>query len=99
MALILAILGAVTGRAQTLWVHYNHLKSGNFIFTPIDLNNASKADLRRLAAITDADAQRIIEGRPYRRKSELLDKKIVSAQTYATISGRVFGSEDSTIAR
>jgi DNA uptake protein ComE-like DNA-binding protein len=99
VALILAMLGAVTGNAQTLWVHYNHLKAGNFVITPINLNTASKADLLRLPGVTEIDAQRVIDGRPYRSKTDLLDKKIVSAETYATISVKVFGSEDSTIAR
>jgi DNA uptake protein ComE-like DNA-binding protein len=99
VVLILVSLGAVTGNAQTVWVHYNHRKAGNFIITPINLNTASKADLLRLPGITEIDAQRVIDGRPYRSKTDLLDKRIVSAQIYAKISVKVFGSEDSTIAR
>ena len=99
VALILAVTGAVSGNAQTLWVHYNHRTAGNFIITPINLNTASKADLLWLPGVTEIDAQRVIAGRPYRSKTDLLEKRIVSAQTYAKISVRVFGSEDSTAAR
>src|SRR4029453_14302487 len=96
---ILAIAGVVTAQAQTRWVHYNHRKAGNFIITPVNLNAASSAELLRLLEITDVDVQRIIDGRPYRSKSDLLDRKIVSAETYAKIKRRVIGAEDFTMAR
>ena len=45
----------------------------------IDINAASKAELATLPGIGDAYSQKIIDGRPYKSKSELESKKILPA--------------------
>jgi competence protein ComEA len=39
---------------------------------PLDINSASEDDLKALSGIGDAYAKKIVEGRPYKRKDELI---------------------------
>jgi DNA uptake protein ComE-like DNA-binding protein len=51
----------------------------------IDINNASKDDLMKLKGVGDATADKIIAGRPYHAKNELVRKNIVSQPVYNRI--------------
>ena len=52
---------------------------------PVDINSASKEELKKLPGISDADADKIIAGRPYLTKAHLQTHNIVSPGVYQSL--------------
>jgi len=59
----------------------------------IDINSASKSDLAALPGIGDVYSQKIIDGRPYKQKSELKTKNIIPAGVYSKIAGKIIAKQ------
>src|SRR3954470_23518989 len=55
----------------------------------IDINAASKEQLDALPQIGAARAEAIIKGRPYRAKTELVDRKIIPERAYKAIRHKI----------
>ena len=59
----------------------------------IDINSASLDKLKSLPGIGDAYAQKIVDGRPYTRKDQLVQKKIIPQATYNKIAPMIIAKQ------
>ncbi len=59
----------------------------------MDINSATKEQLMTLPGIADANAAKIIAGRPYKNKTELKSKKILPTATYNKIASLIIAKQ------
>jgi DNA uptake protein ComE-like DNA-binding protein len=60
---------------------------------PIDINTASADELKSVPGIGDAYSKKIIDNRPYKRKDELVAKKVVPQATYDKIKDHIVAKQ------
>ena len=59
----------------------------------ININSASVSQMDALPGIGKAYSERIVKGRPYKGKNELLDKKILPADVYSKIKDQIIARQ------
>src|SRR5262249_9436055 len=59
----------------------------------VDLNSASEAELKELPGIGEAYSKKLVAGRPYANKTQLVSRGIVPQATYDKIADKVIAKQ------
>jgi DNA uptake protein ComE-like DNA-binding protein len=69
--------------------HSNTRRKATANIKLVNINGATRKQLKTLPGIGDAEADKIIAGRPFGSKAWLVSKKIISMETYQALRGKI----------
>ena len=59
----------------------------------VDINSATAAELKGLPGLSEADSAKIVQGRPYTDKNQLVSRHVVSEATFDKIKDHVVAKQ------
>jgi len=88
---LMAIAVAVLVSVEVWW--FNQPTVPLKIDTALDINTATVRELTALSGVDEPTANKIVGGRPYMNKNELVQKKIIPQATYNMIMGQIVAKQ------
>jgi DNA uptake protein ComE-like DNA-binding protein len=93
-ALLVALfVGVLSLLACSLAAERETVRVAQAMGAPVDINRAKADELMTLKGIGEARAAAIIKGRPYTRKDELVQKKILPESVYNEIKDKIIARQ------
>jgi competence protein ComEA len=89
-----AITSAPAKSMSTTSTKTSTMKSKAAAKPALDINSATKEELEKVPGIGDATADKILAGRPFKSKSELVAKGIVTRAQYAKLRAHVTAKQE-----
>lgn len=86
-----AVLASAVASLCLLTAHAQKPATGQrpALKAPVDINHAPLEELLRVPGMTSTWAARIVRFRPYRAKSDLVDRGVVSIEVYSRIRNSI----------
>ena len=88
-----------TAPAKTAKSHSTSSASSTKHTMKLDLNSASAEELSKLPGLDAATAEKIVAARPFKSRSELVNKKIVTKAEYSKIESHIMVKSTATAAK
>lgn len=88
-----AAQGTTAAKSEAATKSKTHMAAHTKRMPAVDINSASKEDLMKVPGITDETAEKIIAGRPYKSKTELSKKNILTKAEYAKVRNHVIAKQ------
>jgi DNA uptake protein ComE-like DNA-binding protein len=89
--LLMAVVVAALVSVEVWW--FNQPTIPSKVDTAVDINTATVRELTALSGVDEPTANKIVDGRPYMNKDELVQKKIISQATYDKIEDEIVAKQ------